>query len=61
MTTRYHTVDVRFEFTLTDSGNRRVDRAVITVYGESEFAVLAELKRQNPDYRGVTILSTEFR
>lgn len=57
----YHTVDVRFEHSTTINGTRRTNRAVITVYGESEFAVLAELQRQYDYYRDITILSTTFR
>ena len=59
--THYNSVSVKFEHTTDGSDNRHVNRAVITVYGDSEFAVLAELKRQYPAYEDITILECEFR
>ena len=61
MTQRYHSFSVTFEHTLGGSDQRKVDRAVITVYGESEFAIQAELKRQYPEYGDITILEVEER
>ncbi len=58
---QYHSVDVRFEYTTSDSANRRVNRAVITVYGSSELAVLAEMKRQYPQYGDIAILEMTVR
>lgn len=52
----YQRVDVRFEHALGGETTRRVNRAVLTVYGSSELAVLAELQRQHPEYKDVTIL-----
>lgn len=52
----YQRVDVRFEHTLGEGTSRRVNRAVLTVYGSSELAVLAELQRQHPEYHDVVIL-----
>lgn len=57
----YHSVAVTFEHATLDSNTRRVNRAVITVYGESEFVVLAELKRQYPAYVDIAILQADFR
>jgi hypothetical protein len=59
--TQYNSVSVKFEHTTDGNDNRRVNRAVLTVYGDSEFAVLAELKRQYPAYEDITILECEFR
>lgn len=58
---KYQSVSVKFEHSTVDGETRKVNRAVITVYGNSEFAVLAELGRQYPEYRNITILETEFR
>lgn len=58
---KYNSVSVEFEHATSGSATRRVNRAVITVYGESEFAVLAELRRQYPDYEEIIILECEFR
>jgi hypothetical protein len=57
---KYNTVSVKFEHTLGGGSARRVNRAVLTVYGESEFAVLAELERQYPDYEDIVILECQF-
>ena len=58
---KYHSVSVTFEHAVGDSTTRKVDRAVLTVYGESEFAVLAELKRQYPEFTDIAILAVEQR
>lgn len=55
----YRRVSVTFEHTTPDSDTRRVNRAVLTVYGDSELAVLAELRRQRPDCRDITVLEVE--
>lgn len=57
---RYNTVAVKFEHNTSDSATRRINRAVLTVYAESEFAVLAELERQYPGYQDIVILECEF-
>ena len=57
----YQTVAVEFEHATSASDTRRVNRAVITVYGLSESAILRELRKQYPDYRDVVILSYEAR
>lgn len=57
---QYQRVSVKFEHSVGGSESRKVNRAVLTVYGESEFAVLAELQRQYPDYEGIVILECEF-
>lgn len=54
----YHRVSVKFECS-TDN-NTKVNRAVLTVYGDSEFVVLREQKRQYPEYTEVTILECEW-
>ena len=51
MTQRYHVVDIRF--TCDETGP---NRALLTVYGESEFAILAELRKQYPNYTNVSLL-----
>jgi hypothetical protein len=48
---KYNSVSVKFEHSTEGSDNRR----------DSEFAVLAELKRQYPAYEDITILECEFR
>lgn len=57
----YNSVAVTFEHCTTDSDSRRINRLVLTVYGDSEFAVLAELQRQNPSYVDIVILQCDFR
>lgn len=57
----YHSVSVVFEHTFAGSDTRRVNQAVLTVYGESEFAMLAELRRQHPSYEHVVVLEFEVR
>ena len=61
MTSLYRSVSVTFEHGLEGSDQRRVNRAVITVYGVSEFAILAELQRQYPAYTNISILEVEER
>ena len=61
MTPRYTTFSVSFEHSVGGSGQRKVNRAVLTVYGESEFAIRAELARQYPEYRDIVILEVEER
>jgi hypothetical protein len=56
----YSRVAVQFEHTTADSDTRRINRAVLTVYGKSEFAVLGELTRQHPDYREILILEAKW-
>ena len=58
---KYHSVSVMYEYTTGGSDQRKINRAVITVYGESEFAIQAELARQYPDLDNITILSVETR
>jgi hypothetical protein len=57
----YQTVDVTFDHCTCDGPTRRVNRAVITMYGTSEFAVLAELRRQYPHYHDIVILQCTVR
>ena len=61
MTLSYKTFSVKFEHTVGGSGTPRVNRAVVTVYGESEFAIKMELERQYPEYGDVVILEVEER
>jgi hypothetical protein len=61
MTLSYKTFSVKFEHTVGGSGTPRVNRAVVTVYGESEFAIKRELERQYPEYGDVVILEVEGR
>ncbi len=58
---RYQTFSVTFEHTLEGGSQRRVNRCVVTVYGESEFAIQAEIERQYPAYTDVVILSVDGR
>lgn len=57
----YNTFDVQFEHTTTDSETVRVNRRIITIYGESEFKAKAELERQEPSFRNVVILEMNQR
>ena len=61
MTPSYKTVGVKFEHTVGGSGTPKVNRAVVIVYGESEFAIKAEIERQYPEYGDVVILEVEER
>jgi len=58
---KYHTVSVEYEHTVDGSDQRNFNRAVLTVYGESEFAVQAELERQYPSYDNIVLLDVEWR
>lgn len=53
---KYRTFDVEFEHKTESSDTARVNRRVITIYGESEFKAKAEIERQNPEFRDVVIL-----
>jgi hypothetical protein len=55
----YETVAVQFEHTTADSDTRRINRAVMTVYGHSAFAVRAELTRQYPSFRDIVVLDVQ--
>jgi hypothetical protein len=61
MTLSYKTFSVKFEHTVGGSGTTRVNRAVVTVYGDSEFAIKREIERQYPEYGDVVILEVEER
>jgi hypothetical protein len=61
MTPSYKTFSVEFEHTVGGSGTPRVNLAVITVHGESEFRIKRELERQYPEYGDVVILEVEER
>lgn len=61
MTPRYKTFSVVYEHTIDASDQRIVNRAVLTVYGDSDLAVQAELARQHPLLRNIVILSIEVR
>lgn len=56
----YQRVAVTFEHTTPESNTVRANRAVLTVYGDSEFAVLAELKRQRPECRDIVLLEVQY-
>ncbi|MCX5765615.1 MAG: hypothetical protein NTZ43_00085 [Gemmatimonadetes bacterium] len=58
---RYHSFSVTFEHSLEGSDQRRVNHVVITVYGESELAIQAEIERQYRTYTNVVILSVDQR
>lgn len=55
----YRTVTVEFEHTTRDSDTVRQNRAVLTVWGDSDLKVLSELKKQYPDYRNIDVLEVE--
>lgn len=61
MTLRYKTFSVVYEHTIEGSDQRIVNRAVLTVYGDSELAIQAELGRQHPSFRNIVILSVDER
>lgn len=58
---RYRTYGVLFEYTDGDGSQRKFNRVVVTVYGDSEFAIQAEIERQYPEYNDVTIVSVDPR
>ena len=55
---RYRRVSVIFEHSI-DGGTRKVNRAALTVYGDSEFAVARELKRQYPEFDDITVMECD--
>lgn len=57
---KYHSVSVMYEYSDEHSEQRKINRAVMTVYGESEFAIQTELERQYPRQQAITILSVEM-
>ena len=59
MTPRYTTFNVTYEHSIESSGQRIVNRAVLTVYGESELAIQAELARQHPSFTNIVILGVD--
>jgi RNase P/RNase MRP subunit POP5 len=61
MTTRYRTFSVEYEHTIEGSDQRVVNRAVLTVYGDSELAIAAELARQHTTFRNIVVLSADRR
>jgi hypothetical protein len=61
MTVRYRTFSVVFEHAIEGSDQRRINRAVVTVYGESDFAIQAALARQFPEYREIVVMEVEGR
>jgi hypothetical protein len=61
MTPSYKTFSVKFKHTVGGSGTPKVNRAVVTVYGELEFEINRELERQYPEYGDVVILEVEER
>jgi hypothetical protein len=58
---KYNTFDCTFEFSLSDAAAEtpRVGRAIVTVWGESPLKIQAEILRQHPEYRNVTLLSAD--
>jgi len=58
---KYHSFSVSFEYSSPGSDQRKLTRTVVTVYGESEFAIQAEIERQYPEFENVTILSVDER
>ncbi len=57
----YQTFSVIYEHSTDGSDQRRVNRAVLTVYGQSELAIQAELQRQHPTFRNIVILEVQER
>jgi hypothetical protein len=58
----YHTFDVKFSHTGNDeNGTERVDRRVLTVYGESDLAVQRELEKQERHLKNITVLESTER
>lgn len=58
---KYRTYSVMFEYSSDRGGQRKFTRTVVTVYGDSEFAIKAEIERQYPEFEDVTIVSVEPR
>lgn len=57
----YSTFDVQFSHTTPESETVRQNRRTVVVYGDSEFAIKAELERQNPSLRNIVILESTKR
>lgn len=57
----YKTFDVMYEHTTDTSDNVRQNRITITIYGESEFKIVSEIKRQRPGHTNVDILDITER
>lgn len=58
---KYRSYSVKFEYSSPGGEQRKFTHAVVTVYGDSEFAIVAEIERQYPEFEDVTILSVEER
>ncbi|MBX9928200.1 MAG: hypothetical protein K2X99_04730 [Gemmatimonadaceae bacterium] len=58
---KYQTFSVTFEYTDGSEEQRKANRVVVTVYGDSEFAVRAEIQRQYPAFQNVSVLEIERR
>lgn len=58
---KYHSYSVTFEYNSPGSDQAKLTRAVVTVYGDSEFAIKREIERQYPEFENVTILSVDER
>lgn len=60
-TPSYKTFDVAFEHTTTTSDTVRQNRRVITIWGDSEFKMKAEIESQEPTFRNVVIITSTER
>lgn len=58
---KYHTFTVQYEHTTDTSDTVRQNRAVLTVWGESEFAIKKAIEREHPSHTNVVILESEER
>lgn len=59
--TSYNTFEVDYEHTTEASNTVRQNRATITIWGDSEFKVKAELEKQRPEHKNIVILSIDAR
>lgn len=57
----YRTFSVLFEYSTGGSGQRKINRLVVTVWGDSDLAIRAEIERQHPEFGDITIVSVEPR
>ena len=58
---RYQLFHVTYEHSVEGSDQRFVNRGTVTVYGDSELAIQAELARQHPAFTDIVILNVEAR
>ena len=58
---RFRLFHVTYEHSIEGSDQRVINRGAVTVYGDSELAIQAELARQHPAFTNIVVLNVEAR